>query len=54
MIAWSIITYLARGIGLTINLIFVLKKLMSNFKFSKTYPNNHGLDHEFLQSEFLV
>lgn len=48
------IIYLARGISETINLIFILEELVNNLESCKIYPNDHGLDHEFLQSYFLV
>lgn len=48
------ITYLARGTGSTIDLIFVSEELVSDLESCKIYPNDHGSDHEFLQSYFLV
>ncbi len=48
------ITYPARGVGSTIDLIFVSKELVDNLESYKIYPNDHGSDHEFLQSTFLV
>lgn len=52
--ATSIITYLVKGTNSTIDLIFVLKELMSNSKFCQIYSNDYGLDYEFFQTEFLV
>lgn len=48
------ITYPARGIGSIIDLIFVSKESADNLESCKIYPNDHGSDHEFLQSTFLV
>lgn len=48
------ITYPARGVGSTIDLIFVSEELVDNLESCKIYPNDRGSDHEFLQSTYLV
>lgn len=45
---------LIKDINLTINLIFVLKALLNNLKFKKTYFNNYSLNYKFFLNNFLL
>lgn len=45
------ITHSARGSGSTIDLIFALEQLVDNLESCMVYPNDHGSDHELLQSK---
>ncbi len=48
------IIYSARGSGSTIDLIFASEQLVDNLESCRVYPNNPDMDHELLQSKFVI